>query len=361
MASQPDARVLEEILKTLQRLETCLDGRTNVNTLGTTDVSSISTSTHATSSWRDRSSRRPSHSSSSSQGPGHHDQLGSPITPSYSYDAQSAVSAYKASIAELRKRFEFIDDGSSGIIGDTPDATSNTNVQPAVGLGLYENEQGAASDDEYEYDMVYTESAYSQFPSRLDLGNSGEKELPPLPDSAQLRDYSLAGTASRFKTEDQQQKPGTLDAQSRQEPPHAQDGPSQVRQGTPLHQSVQGFRYDEQPDSGAASNPSASRQHEWKSVIRRRHDRVEMAYFAWNRFKASLCSSWWFISQDRKANKCERRRLRNALTPDAAVLRLETTSTTEGTMVSRLTRSIARRLKVGKMESWLRGSVDKVA
>jgi hypothetical protein len=228
--------------------------------------------------------------------------------------------------------------------------------------------QRAVSDDDPgndHHDIAYTESMYSQFPSRLDLGNSYDagEEVPPLPDRAQLRNYYLAGTSSSLAEGKQQESTPPDQGQSWHGLPP--DGPSQVHPGTVTHAEDRASRPE--PSAYPSPNINNNMKPEWKSVMPQRHDRVAMAYFAWDRFNASLRSSWWPpTSPDREANKSERRRLRDAglsHDPDRntwAVPELET----EGSfIVARLTTGIARRFRfrLGKMQAWLRGSVDMVA
>ena len=101
-----EARVLEEILKTLQRLETRLDGQNN--RLGAIEASIWSKSSGTLSSRAGGSFSLPSDRGFSS--PERGQEPLSPVTPPSSHHPRSPASIYKVSIAELRKRFEFVDD-----------------------------------------------------------------------------------------------------------------------------------------------------------------------------------------------------------------------------------------------------------
>ncbi|KAK3943343.1 hypothetical protein QBC46DRAFT_351513 [Diplogelasinospora grovesii] len=292
------ANVLEDIFKTLQRLETRLDGQ---NTrLGAIELSIRSGATSPTTT----SGR--SFSTGSDRMQMHHlhkyEEPTSPLTPPSSSQsaAQSPASLYKKSIAELRRRFEFIDSQSelnfpvSPMQSNCPVPWRRTTVdtdatsQHVSGDGVRE--------DGWEDDLVYTESAYSRPLSRFDFDNPVEMPGRPLaPPDADVGQREAYHYQNELPGEPQATSIAVSSFSARSISPAVQDDSqnSEHARGSSIH--------------------SSSTSHS-----RRPHERVEMAFIACENFKASLRSSLSFRSSERRAARDERLRLAELAKPDAA-------------------------------------------
>lgn len=197
--------------------------------------------------------------------------------------------------------------------------------------------------------MVYTESAYSQFfPSRLNLRNLAD--VPPMPNGSRLQHY-LHGGESGFIEKQQNTTVPTVSTWQPSQPglPHRLHVWTAPRSFDP----PQGGRYEDQPEIEIPP-PNALPKSRGRVLIAQRHDRAEMAYFAWEGFKASLRSSRLFSPSERRAARNEARHLSDILQP-ATVF----SSSEQGLGIQRLKTVFKQRF--GKICSWLRGNIEVVA
>ncbi|KAH6636047.1 hypothetical protein F5144DRAFT_610859 [Chaetomium tenue] len=282
-----EGRVLGEILETLQRLETRVDGQKGrldaiEMSIRSGGASSMATNSSIVNSDRDSTAAEQLH------------ECPSPITPPSAEQPMYPASVYRASVAEMRKRFEFVDASCSDVHpvqAASPDDLQWDQTRVAPNLD---------QDEGYEHEVVYTESAYSRPLSRLDLG--GMTEAPPLPNNIQFQG-DFQGKAVPIYSEEQNHESVTdiRDMQtSYSDPAHTQD-------------EIQAVRYEDVHRSQTQKGITQTTGH--RHDISQRHEHVEMMYLAWDNFKISLRSSWWLFSSEQRAARTEKRRLVLSLAP----------------------------------------------
>ena len=277
-----EGRVLGEMLETLRRLETRIEGQKGrldaiELSIRSGGASSMATSSSIMNSDRDSTAPEQLHESPS------------PITPPSAEQPPCSASVYRASTVEMRKRFEFVDAGCSDVNLARTASPSNlkwdqTRVTP-----------NPNQDEGYEDEVVYTESAYSRPLSRLDLSDGAE--APPLPTNTRFQRYFQGGASSYAGERYHEPAAETRDTQtSHSDPARAQDEVWAVRYEN-VHPN--NSQIEEEIPQTTRAGPQAPR----------RHEHVEMMYLAWDNFKASLCASWWRFSSHQRAARDERRRL----------------------------------------------------
>ncbi|KAH6842901.1 hypothetical protein B0I37DRAFT_436813 [Chaetomium sp. MPI-CAGE-AT-0009] len=279
-----EGRVLKEILETLQRLETRIDGQKGrldaiELSIRSGGASSMATSSSIVNSDRDSTEPQQLH------------ECPSPITPPSAEQPTYPASVYRASIAEMRKRFEFVDTSCSDVNRSWAASPDNlqwdqTRVTP-----------NPNQDEGYEDEVVYTESAYSRPLSRLDLGDRAE--APPLP------------TNIRFQRDSRDFQGGVPSSGERHHEPVAEIRDMQTSHSNPAHtqDEIWAVHYEDVHLNNSQTQEEISQTTRAGPETPRRHERMEMIYLAWDNFKASLRSSWWLSSFEQKAAHNERRRL----------------------------------------------------
>lgn len=277
-----EGRVLGEMLETLRRLETRIEGQKGRLDAIESSIRSGGASSMATSSSIVNSDRE-------STAPEQFHESPSPITPPSAEQPTCSPSVYRASIAEMRKRFEFVDTSCSDV--NPARAASPSNLK----WGQTRVTPNLNQDEGYEDEAVYTESAYSRPLSRLDLGDGAE--APPVP------------TNIRFQRDFQARAPSY--AEGRHHEPTAEIRDMQTSHSDPAHtqDEVWAVRYE-----NLHLNNSQNQVEFYQTTMAgprapRRHEHIEMMYLAWDNFKASLRSSRWRFSSDQRATRDERRRL----------------------------------------------------
>ncbi|EAQ91471.1 predicted protein [Chaetomium globosum CBS 148.51] len=278
-----EGRVLGEMLETLQRLETRIDGQKDRLDAIELSIRSGGASSMATSS----SIVNSDHDSTAAE---HLHECPSPITPPSAEQPTYPASVYRASIAEMRKRFEFVDASCSDV--HPMQAASPDNLQwDQTGVASNPNQ-----DEGYEHEVVYTESAYSRPLSRLDLGDMAE--APPLPNNIQFQ-TDFQGRAVPSYSGEQHHEPvvDTRELQtSHSDPAHTQD-------------EIRAVRYEDVHFHSIQAQKETSQTTGARPDISRRHEHVEVMYLAWDNFKTSLRPSWWLFSSEHRAALNEKRRL----------------------------------------------------
>ncbi|AEO67654.1 uncharacterized protein THITE_2129516 [Thermothielavioides terrestris NRRL 8126] len=325
IATTSEMPVLDQIFKTLHRLETQVNSQSN--RLNAIELSIKSRSDDITASSTDDSS-----SETSNSGFSNHRQSRSSAssmnTPS-PHCPQSPAASYRASLAELRNRFAF--SHSSLDIGSPPASRLHEHIRGDGTRSPTVNNRDEGSDDEWEDEVVYTESTYSQYPSRLDLSNLAD--APPLLNDIQLQRYVHSAKSSLNPQdftgrEDASSPPGPIGMrqpsgfdgphrpQSRS-PPASVCAPSIAKCASCGHQA--GSEQETNLQSAAQDTTPAEKQKplQWRVLAAQRHDRAEMALFAWECCKASS-QSWWFESEEWRAIQSETRRITEVLAPTSA-------------------------------------------
>ncbi|KAK4442005.1 hypothetical protein QBC34DRAFT_364458 [Podospora aff. communis PSN243] len=284
-ATMSEARVLEEIFRTLQGLETRIDGQSR--RLGTIEFSIKSKSSNISTIAMGTVDESPSEAGPGPESrcscPQQAHEPASPITPPSSYHVDDLAATYRASITEMRKRFEFIDESSSDIAAAAKPAFSPP-------LNLRATTPSVDENDKWEDMAVYTESAYSQFPSRLDLATLSD--VPPLPNDIRLQSY-LHGGKSPFMGGQNARTSQSLDGQPEDRSRSAQPPPSP-------------HRLEERPDEQQqpkteTPHPTALQKPSWKTLTARRHHWGGIA--DWHGLKASLASSFMVARERREKQK----------------------------------------------------------
>ncbi|KAK3299467.1 uncharacterized protein B0H64DRAFT_455418 [Chaetomium fimeti] len=277
-----EGRVLGEILETLQRLETRIDGQKGrldaiELSIRSGGASSIATNNSILNSDRDSTAPEKLH------------ECPSPITPPSAEQPTCPASVYRESIAEMRKRFEFVDTSRSDV--NPRRATSPNGLQWDQTRLTPSPNQDEGSEDE----AVYTESAYSRPLSRLDPGDGAE--APPLPTNIWFQRDFRGGPPSYGGERHHEPVAEARDMQtSHSAPAHTEDEIWTVRYED-VHLNHRQAP-EEMPQTARAGTETL-----------RRHEHIEMMYLAWDNFRASLCSSSWRFSSNQRAARNERRRL----------------------------------------------------
>ncbi|KAI0123662.1 hypothetical protein BJ170DRAFT_712748 [Xylariales sp. AK1849] len=262
----PTANILGDILKTLQKLEKRLDGQSS-------RLVAIELSVHSGYTSPKTTGTSSVSSNNSSSAYKQQDGVYSSTTTASSSHPNSPASLYRKSVAELRKRFDFVDDSISDLNGShghsyTDEHAFEHSQGTQAPSDMWASIDGSLSeqlngDNDDVVDLPYTESAYSRPLSQFDVSKLAEH--PPLP-----QDH--AGFGATFEP---------------------------TVSGSPGQQSGSSCTID------VSTHPALRRYSQ-------RHERVELAYLAYENFKSSLRSSLSIRSSQRRD---EQQRLRELYRP----------------------------------------------
>lgn len=282
--------VLFEILNTLHRLETRLDG--HKSRIGSIEHSVHPGTSHSTSEFS--CSFNPSTTASTAteeQGP--RSSPAAPLSPSPSFKADSPTpEMYQAAVMSLRKRFEFINDSQSkfqGVVQSWPQMRPEVPMCAGNGSAIWnDNDEGGITSSD-GHDDAYTQSVYSSRPlSRCELN------IPPA--------VPVLEKPKSTPVSEEQGPRGSYPCGTPLPESHVQE------REMPLRKSKRSISWRRGKDHASHVSEPPSRQPS--------HERAKISYYACDNFVYSLHASRSFRSEERRAILHEIKRLGSLSSPE---------------------------------------------